>query len=356
LKRILFISPFPRYRLPSQRFRVELYEGLLEKQNIQFHISSFIDSSGEKILYAKGKSFQKAWAVCKGFLRRIKDLISLPKYDYVFVHREASPVGPPVFEFLCSRVFRKKMIYDFDDSIWVPVVSDTNKIVKLIKCFWKVKYICKWSYKVSVGNEFLASFARQYNSNVILNPTCVDTKFMHNRFKTHSESRISIGWTGSFSGIFFLDQVIKQLKELEKKYQFDFIIIADKDPKLPLAGYKFIKWNVDTEIEDLFRIDIGIMPLPDTNIAKGKCGFKLIQYSSLGIPALASPVGVNTDIIENGVNGYLCTSPDEWYKGLEILLINSELRNKMGKAGRKKVEEHYSLAANTENFLSLFRG
>lgn len=351
---ILFIVQFPPKITPSQRFRIELYEDLLISQRIGFHTSSFFDSKGQKILYSKGKTIKKVWAVCKGFMRRIKDLSTIKKYDYVFVHREASPVGPPIFEFIYSKILRKKMIYDFDDSVWVPAISENNKIARSVKCFWKIKLICKWAYKVSAGNEYLANFARKYNSNVVLNPTCVDTTLMHNRLKTHNEGQVSIGWTGTFSGINFLDQVIPVLKELEKKYSFDFILIADRDPKLPINGYKFIKWNRETEIEDLSRFDIGIMPLPDTEIAKGKCGFKIIQFLALGIPAIASPIGVNSKIIDEGVNGFLCGTSQEWHEALEKLILDRGLRGKMGKDGRQKMQEKFSIDSNAANFLSLF--
>src|SRR5690606_18866349 len=118
---------------------------------------------------------QKAAGIIKGYLNRLKTtLIDVHQYDYVFVHREAAPMGPPVFEWIVSKLWRKKMIYDFDDAIWIPNTSAENRLAGWLKCVWKVKHICKWSHTVVGGNKYLCDFARQYNDNVVLIPTCVD--------------------------------------------------------------------------------------------------------------------------------------------------------------------------------------
>ena len=131
-------------------------------------------------------------------------------------------------------------------------------------------------------------------------------------------------------------------------------MIADKDPQLPLKKYKFIKWNKETEANDLLNFHIGVMPLYDDDISRGKCGFKAIQYMSLGIPAVVSPVGVNTEIVENGVNGFVCATKTEWKARLEELITDSSLRIIFGIEARKKIKDKYSVATTTENFLHLF--
>jgi glycosyltransferase involved in cell wall biosynthesis len=355
MKKILFIVQSPNGISPSQRFRLELYEKILRENNFDFAIQSFIDRSTRKIIYQEGYVFQKVFGVIKGFVRRFTSLAGVSKYDFIVVYREASPIGPPIFEWIYTKIFRKKLIFDFDDAIWVPQISDNNKLAGLIKCSWKIKFICRWSYKVSVGNMFLYNYAIRYNQNVVLNPTCVDTEFRHNILKSQETGKATIGWTGSFSTLVYLNQVIEVLQALEKKYAFNFIVIADKNPLLPLKGFTFLKWNKQTEITDLLQINIGIMPLPDTEFERGKCGFKLIQFLALGIPAVASPVGVNKDIIEEENNGFLCKTEEEWYIALEKLLCNQALREKMGLAGREKVEKNYSTRSNAANFLSLFK-
>jgi glycosyltransferase involved in cell wall biosynthesis len=355
MKKILFIVQSPNGISPSQRFRLELYDRILKENQFDFDIQSFMDQSTRKIIYQKGFLLQKIVGVINGFLRRVAGLTKISHYDFIAVYREASPIGPPIFEWIYTKIFRKKMIFDFDDAIWVPQVSDNNKLKRFIKCSWKVKYICKWSYKVSVGNMFLHDYAIRYNKNVVLNPTCVDTEYHHNILQSHNTNKVCIGWTGSFSTLVYLNGVIEIVKQLEQNYLFRFVVIADKDPCLPLKSFQFLKWNKETEINDLLNIHIGIMPLPDSEFERGKCGFKIIQFLALGIPAVASPVGVNKNIIEKDVNGFLCATKEEWYTALEKLLSDEKLREEMGIAGRKKIAENYSVKSNAANFLWLFQ-
>jgi glycosyltransferase involved in cell wall biosynthesis len=356
MPKILFIVSFPPRLHSSARFRIELYEKLLEEQGFSYDTEYFWNKEMYKVLYTKGNIPKKILGLLTGFIKRFSLLFRVAKYDYIFILRETTPIGPPFFERICSGLLRKKIIYDFDDAIWISQASVNNAIVKNLKAVWKVKLICGWAYKVSVGNNYLYNYAAQYSKNVILNPTCVDTKYMHNKLKSqHSnEARIIIGWTGSFSTLIHLNYVVDALQELEKKYTFDFLVIADQNPHLPLKNFIYKKWEEDTEIVDLLKCNIGIMPLKEDEYAKGKCGFKLIQFMALGIPVVASPVGVNEQIVDIGINGFLCRTKQEWMESLEKLLLSTQLRQEIGIKGREKIEQYYSLESNSQNFLSLF--
>jgi glycosyltransferase involved in cell wall biosynthesis len=289
-----------------------------------------------------------------GFAHRLAGLFHYRHVDYVFIQREASPIGPPIFEWLYAKLLRKKIIYDFDDAIWIPNTTEGNKLAGYVKCYWKVKWICKWAYKVSVGNEFLAAYARRYNKNVVYNPTCVDMENRYNKVAALNHHPPVIGWTGSHSTIQFLAEGIPALQKLEQKETFRFVAICDRKPEFSLRSLEFSKWNTHTEIDDLTRLDIGIMPLKTDAWSEGKCGFKLIQYMSLGIPALASPVGVNSQIIDHGINGYLCHTDEDWVTYLSELLHNTEKRLAFGRHGREKMQKEFSVQSNAANFLSLF--
>jgi len=354
MKKILFVVPFPKKIYPSERFRVEIYEKALQEGGFEYDTIFFWDYYARSILYKKGKIPQKIFSLIKGYFRRIKSLFIIRKYDYVFVLREASPVGPPFFEWIYACLFKKKMIYDFDDAIWIPQVSESNSWATFAKSFWKIKKNCKWAYKISVGNNYLYNYAVQYNKKVSILPTCVDTVNKHNIIKDQSTEKVVIGWTGSFSTLHYINEVVPVIRELEKKYSFEFIVIADQNPHLPLKSFRFIEWKEATEINDLLNINIGIMPLTNDEISKGKSGFKLIQFLSLGIPVVASPIGINTQIVDENVNGFLCQSTVEWIAAFEKLISDATLRTKMGLNGRKKIEEKYSVMANKNGFLSLF--
>ena len=352
--KILFIAPYPAGESPSQRYRMEHYLPAIKDHSISFSYKTFIGESTWKVLFQRGHSVKKIGGFVLGFLKRGLQIFSLWKYDYIYIHREATPVGPPFFEWIAAKIFKRKIIYDFDDAIWIPFSSENNKLASRLKNFGKVAKICRWSYKVSVGNEFLADFARKYNSNVIIVPTVVNTSDVHNKLQDQHTSKPSIGWTGTFSTLKYLDMILPVLQELQQQYTFDFIVIADKDPKLPLKHYRFIKWSRSNEAKDLLQFHIGLMPLYDDEISKGKCGFKAIQYMSLGIPAIVSPVGINSLIVDDGVSGFICVNLSDWKNKIETLLNNSMLRISMGSAARTKIEKKYSVTSSTQLFLDLF--
>jgi glycosyltransferase involved in cell wall biosynthesis len=263
----------------------------------------------------------------------------------VFIHREASPLGPPIFEWILTKVWRKKVVFDFDDAIWIPNTSQENKLAASLKAFWKIPKICKWVDTVAGGNDYLCNFAREQGAkNVLYLPTVVNTTNKYNQIKQHEEkAQVAIGWTGSHSTLKYLDALIPVLQQVESETNAQFIVIADKKPDLPLKNLVFVPWNEQTEIEDLLKIDIGLMPLTSDQWSEGKCGFKLIQYLSVGIPAIASPVGVNTRIIEEGKNGYICTNNKEWASAIKSLIADATARQKMGVYGREKMVKEYSI-------------
>lgn len=353
--KVLFIVPYPPGTAPSQRFRFEHYLQDLARNGINYRVESFLNMDTWNIIYKRGFKWKKISGILKGFIKRALQLFLLKQYQVIFIHREATPVGPAWFEWWAVHVFRKRIIYDFDDAIWIPAVSKNNTHFKWLRNFKKIKKICKWSGTVITGNSFLADYALQYNDKVLVIPTVVDTEKTHNREKIQTLGPLSVGWTGSFSTLKYLDIVLPVLKELQEQYDFTFIVIADKDPELPLKNYLFVKWNRETEVEDLLNFHIGLMPLYDDEISKGKCGFKAIQYMSLGIPAVVSPIGVNSEIVDDGINGFLCDTKNDWKKRLEELLLNSELRTNFGTAARQKIIEKYSVSATENMFIDIFK-
>lgn len=353
-KKILFLVQYPENVSPGQRFRFELYESLLQTEGFSVTTQPFIDDKAYPVIFKKGFFFRKFFAVLKGFLKRCLLCFSISRYDYVFVQLGITPVGPPIFEWLFTKVFRKQVVYDFDGAIWIQQVSENNKWARMLRHTGKVPNICRWSYKVSCGNDFLCQYAAKFNKNVVYNPTCVDTENHHNILANHNNGKVTVGWTGSFSTLPYLQLVETVLQRLQNNYDFDVKIICNQPPKLALRNVAYVEWSAENEVTELATCHIGLMPLTQDEWSEGKCGFKLIQYLALEIPSVASPVGVNKKIIDEGVNGFLCASEDEWYTAIEKLLLDPELRKQMGKNGRKKIINEYSLTSNSDNFLSLF--
>jgi glycosyltransferase involved in cell wall biosynthesis len=353
--KILFLVPYPVGESPSQRFRFEQYFDLLKRNGIEYAVEPFWSLAAWKILYKPGQALAKTIHLKIGLWMRFWHVLRSLSYDWVFIHRECAPLGPPVFEFIMAKVFRKKIIYDFDDAIWLPNTSEENKLAGRLKFHSKVRLICRWSYRISCGNEWLADFARQFNSRVVVNPTTIDTEYLHNPnlFPKKNNEKIVIGWTGTHSTLVYLTQLIPVLQSIEKNYSVIVRVISNKNPQLPLQGFEYLPWRKETEIQDLNSFDIGLMPLTEDPWSNGKCGFKALQYMALNIPCLASPVGVNTNIIKHSVNGYLCHSNVDWEQTLEKLIESSELRESVGAAGRQTVVERFSVVSNSVGFLAL---
>ena len=353
-KRILFLVPYPLEIAPSQRFRFEQYFEALAEKGFEYEVKPFLDESAMIYLYEQGNFLRKVWKVLFGLLNRFFQLLLLSKYDYVFIHREAAPVGPPVFEWLITKVFQKKVIFDFDDAIWLKNTSSTNSVISWFKRYRNADNVCSWAWKVSCGNEYLASHARQFNQNVLVNPTTIDTENLHNRVREFSTDKITIGWTGTHSTIKYLDALIPTLKRLEYEFDFNLLVIADRKPNFELKSLQFLQWNKQTEIDDLLKMDVGLMPLEDDKWAKGKCGFKALQYMALGVPAIVSPIGVNTNIVDHSSNGWICDTEVEWEQTLRSILTKQMKLKDFSDAARAKIEQHYSVKSNTSKFLHLF--
>ena len=352
--KILFVVPYPPGEAPSQRFRFEQYVDFLTEQGWRFDLAPFMDDDTWQILYKPGYTGQKIWGILKGFVKRIFLLFSVPAYDYVFIHREATPIGPPWFEWAVAKAFKKRIIYDFDDAIWLPNTSENNKIVAGLKWPQKVAAICRWAYKVSCGNAYLQDYARHYNANAVVNPTTIDTENLHNQVKEQRTQPVIIGWTGTHSTMGYLEQVVPVLQQLEEEYSFEFWVISNQAPALAIRSLVYKPWRKETEIADLLQFNVGLMPLEDDIWAKGKCAFKALQYMALGIPALVSPVGMNVEVVDHRVNGYICSTPQQWYTSLAEIINQPELRKTMGNAAREKIQQNYAVTANRAIFLGLF--
>lgn len=352
--KVVFLAPYPFGKAPSQRFRFEHFIPKLVKAGHEVRFEGFLDDDGWDILYSRGNHLKKVAALLRGVWRRAVLLFQLHKYDMAFVHREAMPLGPPVYEWIMAKVIGLRFIYDYDDAIWLPNTSKENKIAAWLKWHHKVASICQWAATVSAGNEYLAAFARPYNDSVVVLPTVVDTSIHTIKSEKVAGRKIVVGWTGSHSTLPYLDELVPILQQLEASYDFEFLVIADKNPQLPIKGFRFLAWSKESEIDDLAQIDIGVMPLHDDEWAKGKCGFKAIQFLALGIPAVVSPVGVNAQIVTHGESGFLCSTPSEWADALAKLLDSADLRTGLGNHGRQRIEEAYSVSSQEKLFFSLF--
>lgn len=354
LMRVLALMPGLYDTSPGQRYRLEQWEPLLRERGVEITWAPFEDDELHSIVYKPGRMGKKLQLVTRNLARRLSTIGKASKYDLVYILREAALLGPPVFERLLSQQ-RVPFVFDFDDAIFVSYRSPSNGYLSYLKFASKTKTICRLASHVMVGNPYLAEYAGAVNDNVTVVPTTIDTVKYRVAPPKPTDGPPVIGWTGSFSTVQHLDTLRGALKKLAETEQFRLRVIGTPAYELSSVDVEAMQWRAATELEDLRAIDIGVMPLPDDNWSKGKCGLKALQFMALGIPTICSPVGVNTDIIQDNENGFLAMSESEWVDKLTRLLRDAELRRRLGDAGRVTVEQRYSAATQAPRVYEIFK-
>ena len=323
MKKILFI--IKNKNEASSRFRVSAYLPYLK------------NDFNSEIFYAEYNN-QKVPKIFRSFIKRFRFLfllLSVKQYDVIFMQRPMSSdkTKGTTFERLITK-FNSNLIFDFDDALFVQ--NET-----------KIKALCKLSKHIVCGNSYLYDFSNKYNKNSHIIPTTIDT----NSFVPSNslDKPLVIGWTGT-SGNYanFSDTLINTLsKIITNVNNISILFICDKRPPEHFKfKYDFIKWEESTELNDLQKIDIGIMPLIDSEWTRGKCGFKLIQYGAIGIASVGSNVGVNNQVIIDNETGFLINNEDEWLEKLNLMITEEKLRTKMGEKAREHIIKNYDTANN----------
>jgi len=351
--RVLALVPSIHDTSPGQRYRIEQWQNGLRQLGVEITFAAFDDQNLNAVLYSRKQWLRKGVGIGRAFVRRLSTVSQSKVYDLVYVFREASLLGPSVFERLVH--FRQiPLVFDFDDAVFLPYRRPSNGWLSLLKAPGKTATICRLASRVMAGNNYLAEYARKFNPNVDVVPTTIDTDRYQVQPVRNAKSLV-IGWTGSYSTVQHLDLLRETLSEVAKYESFRLRVIGPSGYKLDGVEVEVIPWRSQTEVQDLAEVDIVIMPLPDNPWSRGKCGCKALQYMGLGIPAICSPVGMNTDLIRDGENGFLASNKEEWVKKLTLLFRSAELRRKLGLAGRKTVEEGFSADSQVPRVYDVFR-
>lgn len=269
--------------------------------------------------------------------------ILLGKWDVVFIQRFF--ISKNLIELLNNRSI--PIIYDFDDAIYINPNRTEDKE--------KTAIMIRHATKVIVSTDYLSEFCLNNGQIPEIIPSPVETDRIQ-PFEKRQDQIVTIGWIGSPWTSGFLELIEKPLQRLAEKYTFRFLTVGTK-PEYKILGINHIAkpWFFDDENENISQMDIGLMPLPDTDWTRMKGGYKLLQYMSAGIPCVASPVGINQSIIKPGENGFLASSDEEWYLVLEKLITDHELRIKLGANGRRDAVELYSREVCFEKLLKIIQ-
>ena len=343
----------PRYTRQgaSSRLRTLQYIPYLENQGVEITVSSLFDEAYLTSLYTQSK--RPKWMVFKCYLRRIYTLMQCYKYDMLWIEKEIFPWIPAFAEALL-KLLNIPYVVDYDDAIFHRYDQHHNRVVRLILQN-KISKVMRNATLVVVGNNYLENYALQHGcTNVKVIPTVVDLSRYKIRNSKKSD-KFNIGWIGTPSTAKYLLTIKSALINLCNIKHARLITVGSGPIEIELTSKEVREWRETSEIQDIEEFDVGIMPLKDEPWEKGKCGYKLIQYMACEKPVIASPVGVNIEIVENDVTGYLARNEEEWKQALNTLMSDPELCKSMGKAGRRKVEQYYSLEKTAPVLYETFR-
>jgi L-malate glycosyltransferase len=356
-KSILILCPSPRGTAATQRLKYEQYLDLLEKEGYDFTISSFQTQRFWKIIYKPGRVPEKIFWTVIGYLRRVGDLIRAPFYDGVFVNLWVTPLGFPFFERLLF-FFNRKVIYDIDDMIF-SVKHDHIKMnfFQRLKGTRKPVVLMKHAKYVIVCTPKLEEIGMEKNKygHVIDISSTFNTERFQPVTKYERTPVTTIGWTGTHSTIPYLEMLQPVLAEVSNQRAIKLRVIANKEYQMKDVETEYVPWNEVTEVQDLHEFQIGVYPMPSNEWVLGKSSLKALTYMAIGIPVVATAYGTNFRIMQDGVQGFLAKDNKEWVDRLIQLVDNVGLRERMGRAGRKTVEDIYSVKANFPKYLQVFK-
>lgn len=336
-RRVLFLTKYAR-RAASTRFRVLQYLPYFERAGLECEVRPLLSDAYLEAKLEEGRI--AGFEVLKGVTRRLLSLRTIQQFALVVIHMEAIPFLPPFFEQTLVRA-GVRYVYDFDDASFHQYDMSRHWLLRAVA--GKIGRVIRGASLVTAGNEYLAAYARQFNPRVVVVPTVVDVDNFVPRSDDRTGRPVIIGWIGSPPTAIYVQDCKQVWRAVTADGRCLLRLVGSGRVGLDGIDVDVRPWHESRETSDIQDFDIGVMPLRDDPWSRGKCGFKLIEYMACGLPAVASPVGVNRTIVIDGENGFLCNTVDEWARRLRQLVNDPRLRQSMGERGRRLACEQWSL-------------
>lgn len=349
--KVLLLSRYS-YLAASSRYRFYQYLPYLKSQGINVGITTLLDDNHLQQIYFGSRSNSYA-KLMQAYWNRLSQVWQSQTFDLVWLQMESFPWLPGWLESLFLRM-APPYIVDYDDAWFHRYDQHSSVLVKgLLR--GKIDSVMRNAMLVVAGNKYIAERAERARARRIeILPTVIDLARYQATEQPHNET-FTIGWLGSPSSDQWLQTIRPALQEVCRDKNVKVVTVGAKNPNLDDIPLEMRQWSDETEVQEIQKFDVGIMPLTDSLWERGKCGFKLIQYMACARPVVASPVGVNSEIVTHGVNGFLASTQEEWVTALRTLKNDVALRQRMGEAGRKRVEERYCLQVTAPRLAELLR-
>ena len=350
--RVLVLTPYRYGEVAGPRSSIELWEKVLEPHGVSFDYQPFETERLARVIYEPGRYAAKAGAMIEAYLRRLRSLGSIDAADAVLVYREAALIGPALIERIAAR--RKPLVYQLDDPLYVPYKSPFNGYLSYLKMFGKVGSICRMSAVTIVNSPQHEEYARGAGARRVFRiPSVVDGDVYFPRERPPGE-RLRVGWTGSTSTVGNLALLAAPLREAVRETGAEVSVIGAAEAPLEGIDVRAVPWSAASEVEEISRFDIGLLPVPRTPWNERKFFLKLVQYMALGVPAVATPIGATPEVVEDGVTGLLADSDAGWRAAIERLAGDEGLRRSIGERAAAVAAERYTVQANAERILAAF--
>lgn len=346
------LVPYPEGRAPSQRYRFEQWRPLLAADGIDLDLLPFASNALMDVLHRHGRRGAKVTGSLQAFVRRARLRPALRAYDLLVVHRAAFIAGPAALERWLTAD-GPPLVFDFDDAIYRLHTSDANRYAGWLKFPGKTAELCRVSREITVGNNHLADYARRFNPRVTVIPSSIDTD-AYRPVARPPNPRLVIGWTGSSTSQQHLEQFAPVLRTVLGEVDAELHVHSDRSPELEGIPFVWRPWHPDTEVDELSRFDIGIMPMPEDEFARGKGAMKALLYMSMGVPTVCSPITASEELVRHGENGFIARTAADWLGSLR-LLRDAGLRARVGAAGRATVERSFSARRSAALFAAVAR-
>jgi glycosyltransferase involved in cell wall biosynthesis len=331
----------------SHRVRLGQYRKGLLAEGIDLRIQSLLGND-----YLQGRfqgSRRPVMPVLNASLERVKLLLSSRRFDAAIVHCELFPLAPGWLERVALRV---PYIYDFDDAFYLRYrVGNLGALQILLG--GKFDTVMRGAAAITAGNSNLAAYAKTLNANVSVLPSVVDTAHFSPSARPDNPV-FTVGWIGSPSTAPYLERLVAPLHTLGREQALRLVVIGGKAPYIENVDVLEIPWSEDREVDLINTFDVGVMPLPNDEWARGKCAFKLVQYMACGVPVVASRVGANIDLVTPAC-GFLADTDEQWVEALRKLRSQLSMRMRMGESSRKRVLDAYSLTSNLPILANVIR-
>lgn len=358
---VLALASYP-VEAAATRYRLTQFVEPLTERGINITVRPFLNSALFAALYQRDQLPRVALGLIGATLRRFNDTLAARNADILLVQREAMLFGPPIIEWLSTKLGKCPMVLDLDDATYVSYTSPTyGRVGSWLKWFNKTDELISRAQVVTCGNRSIAEYVESKGGHARIIPTVVDTERFRPRDKETGEGATVLGWIGTHSTFPYLESIFPALQELARTHTFKLKVVGAGRSliKLPGVEVESLGWNLEREVEDFQSFDIGLYPI-DVALyadkwAAGKSGFKAIQYMAVGIPYVATPVGASAEIGEAGVTHFAASTQDEWRTHLELLVTDTERRKQMGEAGRRHALQHYTVPQQADKLAAALR-